>query len=126
MKLLPEGFRALLAPAAILPAALPRLDALPMVPAELAPMPGVRAAKDGWIEVVATSPATIVVIMVLRIAISLFARGGPMPLDELNGDQVDRAGNQKRHGEIEALQLAFFLGAGPRATTASKCDIPDL
>ena len=76
MKLLPEGFRALLAPAAILPAALPRLDALPMVPAELAPMPGVRAAKDSWIEVVATSPATIVVIMVLRIAISLFRTSG--------------------------------------------------
>jgi hypothetical protein len=51
MKLLPEGFRALLAPAAMLPAALPRLDAPPMVPAELAPMPGLRAAKDGWIEV---------------------------------------------------------------------------
>ena len=110
MKLLPEGFRALLAPAAMLPAALPRPDALPMVPAKLAPMPGVRAAKDGWIEVVATSPATIVVIMVLRIAISLFARGGLKPLDELNDDQVDRAGDQKRHGEIEAVHL---LSLGP-------------
>ena len=58
------------------PAVLPRPDALPMVPAELAPTPGVRAAKDGWIEVVATSPAKIVVIMVLRIAISLFRTSG--------------------------------------------------
>jgi len=33
MKLLPEGFRALLAPAVMLPAALPRPDAPPMVPA---------------------------------------------------------------------------------------------
>ena len=47
MKLLPEGFRVLLAPAAMLPAALPRPDAPPMVPAELAPMLGVPAAKDG-------------------------------------------------------------------------------
>jgi hypothetical protein len=73
MKLLPEGFKALLAPAAMLPASLLRPDALPMVPAEFAPMPGVPAAKDSWIEVVATSPARIVVIIVLRIVISLFA-----------------------------------------------------
>jgi hypothetical protein len=46
MKLLPEGFAALLAPAAMLPAALPRPDA-PMVPAELAPMLGVPAGKYG-------------------------------------------------------------------------------
>ena len=47
MKLLPEGFKALLAPAVMLPAALPRPDALPMVPAELAPMLGVPAGKYG-------------------------------------------------------------------------------
>ena len=74
-------------------------------------MPGVRAAKDGWIEVVATSPATIVVIMVLRIAISLFARGGLKPLDDLNDDQVDRAGDQKRHGEIEAFHSLSSVGS---------------
>jgi hypothetical protein len=101
----------------MLPAALPRPDALAMVPAELAPMSGLRAAKDSWIEVVATSPATIAMIMVLRIAISLFARGGLKPLDELNDDQVDRAGDQKRHGEIETLQ---FITARSSIAASSK------
>jgi hypothetical protein len=44
MKELPEGFKALFAPAAMLPASLLRPDELPMVPAEFTPMPGVLAA----------------------------------------------------------------------------------
>lgn len=44
MKLLPEGFDQLLAPAAILPASLLRPDATTLVPAELVPMPGIPAA----------------------------------------------------------------------------------
>jgi hypothetical protein len=45
MKLLPEGFQALLAPAAMLPAELPRPDTLPMVSAMF--VLGVPAGKDG-------------------------------------------------------------------------------
>ena len=42
------------------------------------------------------------------------------PLDELNDDQVDRAGDQKRHGEIEAVHSRSRPAIGVAANQASK------
>lgn len=69
MKLLPEGFQALLAPAAMLPAALPRPVSAPMVSGKFVLMLGVLAGKFGTVttanagavHTVASASATIMV-----------------------------------------------------------------
>jgi hypothetical protein len=82
MKLLPEGFQVLLAPAAMLPAELPRPDALPMVSAIF--VLGVPAGKDGIdivtpanagvpIQTVASASAAIMVFFMARSPCCWFA-----------------------------------------------------
>src|SRR5580704_3051550 len=85
IKVLPEGFNALLAPAAMLPAWLPRppfpapvvvLVAVELLLGTPTPAPRTPAAWDIGIEVAATIPATSVVMINFRIVISRFACTG--------------------------------------------------
>ena len=79
MKLLPEGFQALLAPAAMLPAALPRPDTLPMVSVMFVPTLGVPGGKYG-IDIVTPASAGVHMVASARPAImdSFFMARSPL------------------------------------------------
>ena len=53
----------------------------------------------------------------MLVQVQTWPSGALKPLDELNDDQVDRAGDQKRHGEIETLQ---FITARSSIAASSK------
>jgi hypothetical protein len=80
IKALPEGFAALLAPAAMLPAPLPRIPLpKPVVVPALAPeVKNIRviipAAFDGRLKVATINPATVDVISAFFICISVLEK----------------------------------------------------
>jgi hypothetical protein len=99
MKLLPEGFQALLAPAAMLPAALPRPDWLPMVSAMF--VLGVPAGKYG-VDIVTPASAGVHMVASASAAImdSFFIARSPLLLAILY-----RAGVQRRAAKQVNLGL---------------------